>query len=198
MQRPFLVEVGLIDGDVAVDPIQPLLREALSAVVFIPWSAGVMTHFEHDLYSDLDSSSYNDRWWEYKTLYQGIVPPEGHLDGSVFDGGSKTHITDDPAGYYDYAISYILLFHLHDYIAREILHEDPRATNYYGQERVGEFLWSILSQGSKAEWRTLLAEKTGQDLSAQAMLDYYAPLMIWLKEQNEGRTYTLEPIEDKE
>lgn len=197
MQKPFLQHVGLIDSSVEVDPIQPLLREALNTVVFIPWSCGVMSHFESDLYNGLDPAEYNERWWQYKTEFQGIVPPENRSADNPCDPGSKTHITDDPAGYYDYAISYILLFHLHDYIAREILHQDPRATDYFGNEEVGDFLWSILSQGAKADWRTLLVEKTGKDLSAEAMLDYYAPLMAWLQEQNAGRTYTLPELPDE-
>jgi peptidyl-dipeptidase A len=45
--------------------------------------------------------------------------------------------------------------------------------------------------GSSADWRQLLREKTGEDLSARAMLDYFKPLMEWLKKENAGRTYTL-------
>lgn len=198
MQKPFLQHVGLIDSSAEVDPIQSQLREALSTVVFIPWSAGVMSHFEHDLYDGLDPAQYNERWWQFKTEFQGIVPPEDWGIEGHFDGGSKTHITDDPAGYYDYAISYILLFHLHDYIASEILHQDPHETNYFGNKEVGDFIWSILSQGAKADWRTLLKEKTGSDLSAKAMLDYYQPLMEWLQKENEGRTYTLPEIAEAE
>ena len=37
----------------------------------------------------------------------------------------------------------------------------------------------------------MLKEKTGSDLSAKAMLDYFAPLMDYLKKENTGRKYTL-------
>ncbi|MFH0881596.1 MAG: M2 family metallopeptidase [bacterium] len=192
MQAPYLEHVGLIDSSARVDPIQPLLREALSGVVFIPWSSGVMTHYEKDLYSEpLSPDEYNARWWKYKTLYQGIVPPEGTRGEEYCDAGSKTHITDDPAAYYDYAISYILLYQLHVYIAQNILQEDPHATDYYGRKDVGEFLWSILDKGATGDWRSMLIEKTGSELSAKAMLDYFQPLYDWLKVQNEGRIATL-------
>ncbi|MEY4594416.1 MAG: hypothetical protein RIQ47_826, partial [Bacteroidota bacterium] len=49
----------------------------------------------------------------------------------------------------------------------------------------------IMRPGSSADWRKLLKEKTGEDLSARAMLDYFSPLMGWLKQQNQGRKYTL-------
>ena len=191
MQKPFLVDRGLIDSTAQVDPMQKMLYEAMNTVVFMPWSCGVMTHFEDELYSQpLPEDQYNQRWWEMKLHYQGIVPPETRGE-EYCDAASKTHITDDPAAYYDYALSYVLLHQLHDHIAREILHEDPHATDYYGNKEVGRFLWSILSKGNTVDWRSLLREKTGSDLSARAMLEYYAPLMAWLQEQNKGRTATL-------
>ena len=48
-----------------------------------------------------------------------------------------------------------------------------------------------MKPGASADWRKLLKEKTGSDLSAKAMLDYFAPLMDYLKEVNKGRKYTL-------
>ncbi len=41
----------------------------------------------------------------------------------------------------------------------------------------------------------LLREKTGEDLSARAMIEYYEPLLVWLREQNEGRVHTLPELE---
>ncbi|MCH7618240.1 MAG: M2 family metallopeptidase, partial [Candidatus Marinimicrobia bacterium] len=86
------------------------------------------------------------------------------------------------------------LFQLHNHIATNILNEDPHATNYFGNKEVGKFLWSILETGESADWRELLREKTGSYLSAQSMLEYFEPLMVWLQEQNKGREHTLEDI----
>ena len=85
----------------------------------------------------------------------------------------------------------MLLFQLHDHIAREILHEDPHDTLYYGRKDVGAFLSSILSQGGMVDGGVLLERATGEQLSARAMLDYFEPLRLWLVEQNAGRTGTL-------
>ena len=122
--------------------------------------------------------------------YQGIVPPSARGE-EYCDAATKTHINDDPAQYYDYALSYVLLFQIHDYISKNILHQDPHATNYYGNKEIGKFIQSIMRSGSSADWRKLLKEKTGEDLSARAMLEYFSPLMSWLKEQNKGRKYTI-------
>lgn len=191
MQKPFLAEKGLVDANVQIDETQNLLKEALNYVVFLPFSAGVMTEFENSLYAEnLPKDQFNQKWWELAKKYQGMVPPSDR--GEEFcDAASKTHINNDAAQYYDYAVSYILLFQFHDHIAKNILKQDPHATNYYGSKDVGNFLKGVLETGANNDWRQLLKESVGSEMSAKPMLDYFAPLMAYLKEQNKGRTYTL-------
>ena len=196
MQPRFLAAVGLTpDGKAPVlseeQKRQLLLRDALNYVVFMPWSSGVMTHFEHELYAkELPKEQWNQRWWELVAKYQGVAPPTAR--GEEFcDAATKTHINDDPAGYYDYALSFLLLFQLHDHIARNLLHEDPHDTNYYGRQEVGDFLKKILSPGASVDWRKLMRDSIGEELSAAAMLRYFEPLMEWLQKENAGRTCTL-------
>jgi peptidyl-dipeptidase A len=191
MQKPFIEGIGLFPEGQEVDQVQTLLKEALNYIIFIPWSAGVMTEFEHALYAEkLPPDQYNAKWWELVQKYQGIVPP-GPRGPEYCDAATKTHINDDAAQYYDYAISYVLLFQLHDHIARNILKQDPHATNYYGSKEVGSFLTTILSPGGTRDWRELTREATGADLSAEAMLRYFEPLMAYLQEQNKDRVHTL-------
>ncbi|MFL5763100.1 MAG: M2 family metallopeptidase [Bacteroidia bacterium] len=191
MQKPFMENLNLIPKDSKSDEMQTLLKEALNYVVFIPWSTGTMSMWEHDFYSNnLPADQMNKRWWEYAAKYQGIVPPTDRGE-EYCDAATKTHINDDAAQYYDYALSFVLLFQVHDHIAKEILHQDPHKTNYYGNKEVGKFISEIMKPGASADWRKLLKDKTGSDLSAKAMLDYFAPLMDYLKEVNKGRKYTL-------
>jgi peptidyl-dipeptidase A len=191
MQKPFMENLDLIPKNSKSDEMQTLLKEALNYVVFIPFSTGTMSMFEHDIYSNnLPGDQFNKRWWELAAQYQGIAPAK--IRGEEYcDAATKTHINDDAAQYYDYALSYILLFQIHDHIAKNILHQDPHNTNYYGNKEVGKFIGDIMKPGASADWRKLLKEKTGSELSAKAMLDYFAPLMDYLKEQNKGRKYTL-------
>jgi peptidyl-dipeptidase A len=191
MQTPFLAGRGLVSKDAKVDPTQELLKEALDWAVFIPFSAGTMPHFESDLYDNrLPKDQFNKRWWELARQYQGIVPPSARGE-EYCDACTKTHINDDAGQYYDYALSYVILFQLHDHIARKILHQDPHATNYYGNKQVGDFLRSIMSAGSSRDWRVLMKETTGEEISAKAMVRYFDPLMTYLKKENAGRKYTL-------
>ncbi len=191
MQKPFLEAKGLIPAGVETDEIQSLLKEALDTVVFIPFSAGTMTHFEHDLYAnDLSVEEYNERWWQYVRGFQGIAPPEDRGE-EYCDAASKTHINNDPAQYYDYAVSSIILHQLHAHIAREILGQDPRATNYFGQAGIGEFLGGILEVGATEDWREVMRRTVGEEISAEPMLRYFEPLLVHLKEVNQGRVHSL-------
>lgn len=191
LQKPFLVGVGLIEPDAKTDEVQTLLKEALAQVVFLPFSAGTMTHFERDLYAEnLSEDEFNKRWWDYTAKFQGIAPPAPRGE-AYCDAATKTHINNDAAQYYDYALSYIILHQLHAHIANDILHQDPRATNYFGNKEVGAFLGSILKKGATQDWRQVMKDSLGQDISAKPMLDYYEPLVAYLQAQNKGRTYTL-------
>ncbi len=191
MQKPFLAHLNLLPANVQTDEMQTLLKEALNYIVFIPWSAGVMTEFEKQLYADnLSPQEFNQLWWELKKKYQGIVPPTPR-DERYCDAASKTHINNDAAQYYDYAISYVLLFQLHQKIARDILKQDPHATNYYGNKAVGQFLKELMEPGATRDWRELMQDVLGEGISARPMLDYFAPLMDYLKKANQGRRHTL-------
>lgn len=191
MQKPYLAGRGLIDAATPTDSIQALLKEAMNTVVFIFFSSGTMSNFEKELYADnLSSGTFNKRWWELAKKYQGIVPPS-ERDEVYCDAATKTHINDDAAQYYDYALSYVILYQLHNHIARKILKQDPRATNYYGNKEIGTFLKGILESGSSKDWREVLKSSTGDELNGKAMLDYFGPLVSWLQQQNSGRKYTL-------
>jgi len=191
MQKPYLIDRGLIKPDAKTDSIRLLLREALQHVVFIPFSAGVMSEFEKALYADgLATDKFNEKWWELARQYQGIAPPD-ERGQEYCDAATKTHINDDAAQYYDYALSTVLMFQLHQHIAENILHQSPTATNYYGNKEVGDFLKEIMYPGASRDWRDVLKEATGEEMNAKAMLRYFEPLMAWLKEENKGRKYTL-------
>lgn len=154
-----------------------------------------MAHFERDLYAgELPREQWNARWWELAARYQGIAPPDPARAavGSRFnDAATKTHITNDAAQYYDYPLSKILLFQIHDHIAREILHESPRDTNYYGRRDVGDFLRGLMRPGATVDSDDLLRSAIGEGLSARPMVDYFAPLLDWLREENRGRRHTI-------
>ena len=76
--------------------------------------------------------------------------------------------------------------------AVRLLHAEPAVT----VRRVSPLYESeaMLLPGASADWRELLKRKTGSDLSAKAMVDYFEPLRKWLVKQNEGRKCTLADV----
>jgi len=196
-QRRFLVGRGLVPPGEASEKQKTaqLLREALQFVAFIPFSAGTMSRWERDFYvSGLPADSLNARWWEYARRYQGVAPPAGPRGEQFTDAATKTHVNDDPAQYYDYALSNALLIQLHNHIATSILKQDPHDTDYYGNRQVGDFLRTLMAPGASRPWREVLRETTGRELDARAMVEYFQPLYVWLQEQNRGRRATLPEI----
>ena len=117
--------------------------------------------------------------------YQGIVPPSTR-DERWADGLTKTHINDDPAQYYDYALSYALLFQLHDHIARQILHQDPHDTDYYGHREVGDFLKRLMAPGLPARGGRCCGRPPGGSSTARPWSEYFEPLYAWLQQAESG------------
>jgi len=188
-QVPYLRQVGLLPPDQKIDQGKWLLNEALEeTLAFLPWSAGTISAWERDLYEkDLPTSVWNKTWWDYARRYQGVEPPAARGEDSC-DACTKTHVNDDPAQYYDYAIATVLKYQLHTHICRNILKAEPTSCNYFGRPEVGDFLRGLLREGALRDWRTLLKEKIGQDLSTKPMMDYFQPLTAFLKKENAGRS----------
>jgi len=187
-QVPYLKSVGVIPADFKADQHAFLLNDALvPSVPFIFWSSGTMTHWEADVYArGLAPDQWNARWWKYVRDFQGIEPPSSR--GEEFcDAATKTHINDNPCYYYSYAIATVFKFQLHDHIARKILKQPPQSCNYSNNKEVGDFLKGIMKLGGTEDWRTVLRNATGEDLSTRAMVEYFKPLLTWLQEQNQGR-----------
>ena len=186
-QTPYLTKIGVMPEGKAPDPAGWLLQSALDSIVFLPFSAGTMSHFEHDLYeSELPPAEWQTRWWDDVATFQGVVPPGGR-DPELCDACTKTHINDDAAQYYDYALASLIKFQLNDHICTKILKQDVRACDYSGSHEVGDFLRGILKLGATRDWRAVIQEATGEPISPRAMMAFYQPLVDELSKRNAGK-----------
>ena len=186
-QTPYLTKIGVIPEGKAPDPGGWLLQSALESIVFLPWSAGTMSHFERDLYeAELPPAEWQGKWWDDVAAFQGVTPPGGR-DPELCDACTKTHINDDPAEYYDYALATLIKFQLHDHICTKILKQDVRACDYSGNKEVGAFLKGILSLGATRDWRKVIKDATGESISPRALMAFYAPLVEDLAKRNAGK-----------
>lgn len=187
-QTPYLRKIGLLPAGNEPDPMGWLIDSAMDSIVFVPWAAGTMSHFEHDLYEkELPPAEWQTRWWQYVAHYQGVEPPSPRDESGLCDACTKTHINDDPAQYYDYALATLIKFQLHDHICRKILKQDVRACDYSGNLDVGKFLRDVLALGATRDWRTVIREATGEDIGARALLEFYRPLEEELTRRNGGK-----------
>lgn len=187
-QIPYLKGAGVLPADYQVDEMQVLLNDALEvAIPFMFWACGTMPEWESEFYAKgMPADQMNARWWKHVRDLQGVEPPSPR--GEQFcDAATKTHINDNPAYYYSYGWATVFKFQMHDHIAKKILHQDPHRTNYAGNKEVGAFLKQVLAKGATEDWRKVLKEATGEDLSTRAMMEYFKPLMAWLEQQNKGR-----------
>jgi peptidyl-dipeptidase A len=186
-QTPYLVKVGVMPAGKEPNPSGWLLQSALESIVFMPFSAGTMSHFERDLYeTDLPATEWQKKWWDYVAQYQGVVPPGARPD-DLCDACTKTHLNDDAASYYDYALATLIKFQLHDHICSKILKQDVRACDYSGSKDVGTFLKGILAKGATRDWRTVIKDATGEAISPRAMMAFYQPLLEDLAKRNAGK-----------
>jgi peptidyl-dipeptidase A len=69
-------------------------------------------------------------------------------------------------------------------------HEGPlHECSIYGSKEAGARLNAMLEAGSSQPWPETLEKLTGtREMDATAIIDYFAPLMAYLQEQNEGRS----------
>ncbi len=60
--------------------------------------------------------------------------------------------------------------------------------SYYGDKAVGSKLNEMMAMGSSRPWPDALEAATGQrQMDATAIIEYFAPLKVWLDEQNKGQ-----------
>jgi len=48
-----------------------------------------------------------------------------------------------------------------------------------------------MNKGASEDWRQLLQNSIHSNMSAKPMVDYFSPVMIYLKRINKGRKYSL-------
>jgi peptidyl-dipeptidase A len=187
-QVPYLKSVGVLPADFKPDQVAFLLNDALTTTVpFLFWASGTMTHWEAEIYAgDLPPEQWNARWWKCVREFQGVEPPAPR--GEQFcDAATKTHVNDTPCYYPAYALATVVKFQLHEHIARKILRQPPQSCNYAHSREAGAFLRQIMERGATENWRQLLRDATGEDLSTRALVEYFKPLLAWLEDQNRGR-----------
>ena len=182
---PYLKQLGLIDKvpEQSAD-IGFLLNRALDKVAFLPFGY-LVDQWRWKVFSGgVGPGDYNKAWWELREKYQGVAPPVPRSEQD-FDAGAKYHVPANTP-YARYFLAAILQFQFHRALCREAGFNGPLyQCSIYGNKKAGEKLRTMLAMGLSKPWPEALKAMTGEEkMDATAIIDYFAPLKIWLDEQN--------------
>ena len=183
----YLKQVGLLDslpsaaGDTAY-----LLRQALDKVAFLPFGL-LIDQWRWKVFSgEIAPADYNRGWWALRERYQGLAPPTPRTEAD-FDPGAKFHVPANTP-YTRYFLARLLQFQFYRAMCRAAGHTGPLYTcSFFGSKEAGAKLARMLEAGANRPWQETLYTMTGEhDIDPGAMLEYFAPLKVWLDRQNQG------------
>ncbi len=186
----YLKSLGLIDAEPGNDKarINLLMKQALEKVAFLPFGL-LIDKWRWDVFAGKTSPErYNAAWWELRTRYQGVSAPGARGDGA-FDPGAKYHIPANTP-YMRYFLARILQFQFHRALCKAAGQQGPLDTcSIHGSKAAGEKLRAMLAMGATRPWPEALTAISGETaMDPSALVEYFAPLQAWLRDQNKGQT----------
>jgi peptidyl-dipeptidase A len=183
----YLKKLGLID---AVPPpsadIPLLLHTALDKIAFLPFGL-LIDKWRWQVFSgQVTPEHYNSAWWALREKYQGIAPPVERSEAD-FDPGAKYHIPGN-VPYMRYFLARVYQFQFYRAMCQAAGYQGPlNRCSVYGSKEAGARLNAMLELGRSKPWPETLKVMTGSDKAdASAIVEYFQPLIDWLKEQNKG------------
>ncbi|KAF8795121.1 Angiotensin-converting enzyme-like protein [Argiope bruennichi] len=163
------------------------LMEIALIYAVTPSYAYIIDYWRNQVYNGtIKIKELNKMYWKYRLRYQGLCPPSKRTEKN-FDIGAKYHI---PTGveYFRYFVANIVQFQIHKILCKEAGHNGPlHECNIYKNKKAGKVFASFLMQGRSKKWNQSLrifSKNLFTTINASAMLEYFKPLMNWLKKQN--------------
>jgi len=190
MTPEYLAEVGLVASAEQTEQavINRQMQQALDSIAFLPFGKLIDEWRWAVFAGEISPGDYNKSWWDMRLRYQGIAPPVERSEAN-FDPGAKFHI---PANvpYTRYFLARILQFQFQRALCQIAGHEgDLLSCSVFGSKEAGAKFQAMLEAGQSEPWQDTLEKLTGtREMDATAIIDYFAPLMAYLQEQNQGRS----------
>ena len=189
MTPDYLRDKGLVDTVVVSDEatINEQMKLALDKIAFLPFGKLIDQWRWKVFAGEIKPEQYNQGWWALREQYQGIAAPVARSEAN-FDPGAKFHIPGNTP-YTRYFLSHVMQFQFHKALCDAAGYTGPlHRCSIYGNEQAGDKLGQMLALGASQPWPEAMQALTGQrEMDATAIIDYFAPLMAWLEEQNQGR-----------
>ncbi len=190
MTPSYLAQVGLARSARADERaiVNQQLKTALEGVAFLPFGR-LIDQWRWDVFGGkVPPARWNAHWWELRREYQGVDAPAGRTEQD-FDPGAKFHIPGNTP-YLRYFLARIYQYQFHRALCEASGWKGPlHACSIYGSKEAGRRLRDLMAMGASRPWPDAMEALTGRrEADATALLEYYAPLRAWLREQNAGRT----------
>jgi len=189
MTPAYLHQVGLAGESKASKEavINSQMKVALDKIAFLPFGKMIDEWRWRVFSGEIKPADYNKSWWKIREQYQGIAPPIARGEEN-FDPGAKYHVAAS-VPYTRYFLSFIVQFQFHKALCEAAGYKGPlNECSIYGNKEAGKKYQAMLARGASQPWQDTLAELTGtREMDASAIIEYFAPLMVWLKEQNHGQ-----------
>ncbi len=186
----YLVSAGLLDR---VPPenqkalIDAQLKSALEKVAFLPFAKDIDAWRWQVFSGKVPPGDYQAAWWALRTREQGVSPPVARAEAD-FDAGAKYHVPAN-VSYIRYFLARVLQFQFYRALCKAAGHAGPlHSCSFAGSKEAGRRLQAMLALGASKPWPDALEALTGERrIDGGALLEYFAPLQSWLREQNRGR-----------
>ncbi len=185
-----LNKIGLVPAQKA-DPkavINSQMKWALDKIVFLPWGK-LVDQWRWKVFSgEIKPDQYNAGWWKLREEYQGVSAPVARTEED-FDPGAKYHIPGNTP-YTRYFLSFILQFQFQKALCEAAGFKGPlNECDIYGNKAAGAKYMAMLQAGASKPWPETLQKLTGgKAMDGSALIEYFTPLMGYLKEQNQGQS----------
>jgi peptidyl-dipeptidase A len=164
------------------------MKMALEKIAFLPFGK-MIDEWRWKVFSgEIAPAHYNAGWWRLRQEYQGIEAPMARTEQD-FDAGAKYHVPGNTP-YTRYFLSFIMQFQFHKALCEAAGKQGPlHECSIYNSKAAGEKLGNMMAMGQKQPWPDAMEAITGQrSMDGNAIIDYFAPLNAWLKEQNQDRS----------
>jgi peptidyl-dipeptidase A len=182
----YLHSIGLVS---AVKPsreavINQQMKMALDKIAFLPFGK-LIDQWRWKVFSgEIKPENYNQAWWDLRRKYQGLAPPVPRSEAD-FDPGAKYHVPGNTP-YTRYFLSFVMQFQFHKALCAAAGNKSPlHECSVYGNAEAGRRFAEMLQLGQSEPWQDTMQKLTGtREMDARAIIEYFGPLMQWLRKEN--------------
>ncbi len=182
----YLNSIGLVS---AVKPskeavVNQQMKMAVEKIAFLPFGK-MIDQWRWKVFSgDIKPEDYNKAWWALRKQYQGLAAPITRTEQD-FDPGAKYHVPANTP-YTRYFLSFVMQFQFHKALCEAAGNKGPlHECSVFANAEAGRRFAELLQRGQSESWQDTMQKLTGtRQMDASAIIEYFAPLMTWLKKEN--------------